>query len=216
MIPAPLPGSRRAPVAQLDRVLPSEGRGHRFESCRARHLDRGRACCPLWIPAKPGRNGQGYPEYESNGMDPSPHRRHRVPDWRCEATSHGMRRGRHEAYSPQYVIRGGLAKADNLIEYSGPVESYPGVTGFSVRTAPGMSPTQLALTAPTYPNKMISVTTVDALRNVGVPVVPTPNPTRGISNPLHATAVVSLPLDPERAAAISEVFSQMANPAICH
>ena len=26
-----------APVAQLDRVLPSEGRGHRFESCRARH-----------------------------------------------------------------------------------------------------------------------------------------------------------------------------------
>ena len=26
-----------APVAQLDRVRPSEGRGHRFESCRARH-----------------------------------------------------------------------------------------------------------------------------------------------------------------------------------
>ena len=28
----------RAPVAQLDRVLPSEGRGHRFESCRVRHF----------------------------------------------------------------------------------------------------------------------------------------------------------------------------------
>jgi integrase len=28
----------QAPVAQLDRALPSEGRGHRFESCRARHL----------------------------------------------------------------------------------------------------------------------------------------------------------------------------------
>jgi hypothetical protein len=27
-----------APVAQLDRALPSEGRGHRFESCRARHF----------------------------------------------------------------------------------------------------------------------------------------------------------------------------------
>ena len=27
---------RRAPVAQLDRALPSEGRGRRFESCRAR------------------------------------------------------------------------------------------------------------------------------------------------------------------------------------
>ena len=29
--------SRFAPVAQLDRALPSEGRGHTFESCRARH-----------------------------------------------------------------------------------------------------------------------------------------------------------------------------------
>ena len=26
----------QAPVAQLDRALPSEGRGHRFESCRVR------------------------------------------------------------------------------------------------------------------------------------------------------------------------------------
>ena len=26
-----------APVAQLDRALPSEGRGHRFESSRVRH-----------------------------------------------------------------------------------------------------------------------------------------------------------------------------------
>ena len=30
-----------APVAQLDRVLPSEGRGQRFESSRARHLIKG-------------------------------------------------------------------------------------------------------------------------------------------------------------------------------
>ena len=27
-----------APVAQLDRVLPSEGRGRTFEPCRAHHL----------------------------------------------------------------------------------------------------------------------------------------------------------------------------------
>src|SRR5579862_3930832 len=31
-------GARDAPVAQLDRVLPSEGRGHRFESCRVRQF----------------------------------------------------------------------------------------------------------------------------------------------------------------------------------
>jgi len=29
---------RQAPVAQLDRALPSEGRGHRFESCRVRQI----------------------------------------------------------------------------------------------------------------------------------------------------------------------------------
>ncbi len=31
---------RAAPVAQLDRALPSEGRGHRFESCRVRQSPR--------------------------------------------------------------------------------------------------------------------------------------------------------------------------------
>src|SRR5207302_2524544 len=34
-------GRPTAPVAQLDRALPSEGRGHRFESCRARQSRRG-------------------------------------------------------------------------------------------------------------------------------------------------------------------------------
>jgi hypothetical protein len=34
----PMWGREHAPVAQLDRVLPSEGRGHRFESCRVRQI----------------------------------------------------------------------------------------------------------------------------------------------------------------------------------
>ena len=34
---ARLAAAASAPVAQLDRALPSEGRGHRFESCRVRH-----------------------------------------------------------------------------------------------------------------------------------------------------------------------------------
>ncbi len=33
-----------APVAQLDRVLVSETKGHRFESCRARQNQEG----PVW------------------------------------------------------------------------------------------------------------------------------------------------------------------------
>jgi hypothetical protein len=31
----------KAPVAQLDRALPSEGKGHTFESCRVRHIGLG-------------------------------------------------------------------------------------------------------------------------------------------------------------------------------
>src|SRR5690606_25580066 len=39
---------RRAPVAQLDRVLVPEAKGHRFESCRARHPPtRAGGCCFL-------------------------------------------------------------------------------------------------------------------------------------------------------------------------
>jgi hypothetical protein len=43
--PLPMPSqsaksTRDAPVAQLDRALPSEGKGHTFESCRVRHLNR--------------------------------------------------------------------------------------------------------------------------------------------------------------------------------
>ena len=34
-------GGRTAPVAQLDRVLPSEGRGHGFESRLVHHIQKG-------------------------------------------------------------------------------------------------------------------------------------------------------------------------------
>ena len=40
--PRPRWASGPAPVAQLDRALPSEGKGHRFESCRVRQPFR----CP--------------------------------------------------------------------------------------------------------------------------------------------------------------------------
>src|SRR6266487_6477881 len=57
--------NRNAPVAQLDRALPSEGKGHTFESCRVRQLrcrrprwrvasSRILAATPasLWLPTK--------------------------------------------------------------------------------------------------------------------------------------------------------------------
>ena len=36
-----------APVAQLDRALPSEGKGHTFESCRVRHSSK-----PAYLPSE--------------------------------------------------------------------------------------------------------------------------------------------------------------------
>ena len=35
--------AKNAPVAQLDRALPSEGKGHTFESCRVRHFAAAKA-----------------------------------------------------------------------------------------------------------------------------------------------------------------------------
>ena len=48
---APFAGSRHAPVAQLDRVSPSEGEGHWFESSRARHSSRVHPGCNSHTPS---------------------------------------------------------------------------------------------------------------------------------------------------------------------
>ena len=50
-----------APVAQLDRALPSEGRGHRFESCRVRQF----SICYTFKPT-----GIGRPVGQTNGASP--------------------------------------------------------------------------------------------------------------------------------------------------
>jgi hypothetical protein len=54
LLAAPLPrkaqsakSTPNAPVAQLDRALPSEGIGHTFESCRVRQLDQSVTC--FWL-----------------------------------------------------------------------------------------------------------------------------------------------------------------------
>ncbi len=110
---------------------------------------------------------------------------------------------------PQYVIRVGLAAPQNLMTGS---TAIPGtnLSVFSVTTAPGMKVNQLAMVA-SYPNPQISYTTTNALSNIGVPVVPTPS----ANNPLHATAIVPVPLDPARAAQISGIFTRIPNPAKC-
>ena len=47
-----------APVAQLDRALPSEGRGHKFESCRARQISMTYQMASCTIDARRGTRKQ--------------------------------------------------------------------------------------------------------------------------------------------------------------
>jgi hypothetical protein len=106
---------------------------------------------------------------------------------------------------PQYVVRAGVATPGQI--QKGVAEHYavPGLTGFSVQSAPGVDVDELAR-AGRFPNGQISVTTVERLREVGVEV--TPSPGRG----LHATAETPMPLSNEDADRISSVFEQRQNP----
>ncbi len=62
-----------APVAQLDRVLPSEGRGHRFESCRARQLKQDVTAYP--VPLNPLRTERVRKTYILQGPGQKTHPR---------------------------------------------------------------------------------------------------------------------------------------------
>lgn len=109
----------------------------------------------------------------------------------------------------QYVIRGGYATTDNLIGGTGPVRGYAPLTGFSTTSAPGMSPSELAMVAK-YKNGMISYTTVGQIRSLGYDVVPTPLP----GQPLHHTVITPYPLPTNQGEILSNAFSsKFVNPA---
>jgi hypothetical protein len=105
------------------------------------------------------------------------------------------------------VVRGGIATPrqiqDGVREHSG----VPGLTGFSVQSAPGKTIEELA-SAGQFKNAQISVTTDCMLKRIGVLLVKSPG--RSI---YHNTAVTQVPLSNEQAAAIAAVFTTMPNPA---
>jgi RHS repeat-associated protein len=110
-----------------------------------------------------------------------------------------------------YVVRGGEPKASNIKKSVGPSRT-PGVTGFSVQSAPGQTIRQLAQ-AGDFPNNKIGVATVATVEAAGgafgyfTPVTPTP----GIG--FHCTVQSPNPMPDELANALSTVFKQMDNPA---
>lgn len=107
----------------------------------------------------------------------------------------------------QNVVRGGITTPQSLIDRSAEHIAVPGLYGFSVQSAPGLSVEQLAR-AGGFPNRQISVTTTAALAELGIAVVPSPGAG------YHATAQVPNPFPPGLAAQISGIFRQQPNPIL--
>jgi hypothetical protein len=97
-----------------------------------------------------------------------------------------------------YVVRGGKNRLEDILRGTGTHPS--GVTGVSVESAAGLSPTQLAAT---IPHGQVGVTTVGAVRATGGDVVRTSG-----RSPHHATLTG---LTPEQASAL--LTPPIPNPA---
>ncbi len=115
--------------------------------------------------------------------------------------------GELEDEVPQYVVRAGMARPDNLIAGTTAHRMVPGLAGFSVHSAPGLSVEELAPQGQ-FRIRQISVTTVSALQRHGFEVV-FPTPRQG---GYHATVRAPDPLPPDIAALLSGLFVQYANP----
>lgn len=111
-----------------------------------------------------------------------------------------------DVQSPEFVVRAGVTTAAQL--RVGTRHSVNG-HGFSVQTAPGLSGEALARGG-RFPNRQISVTTVEELRRIGVTVIA---PTTG-AGAHHGTVVIPDPPPPGLFEAISRCFTQRANPFV--
>jgi hypothetical protein len=107
----------------------------------------------------------------------------------------------------QYVVRAGWARPDNMIAGTTAHRLLPGLTGFSVQSAPSVSVEEPARGGQ-FRNRQIGVTTRSALQQHGFPLV-FPTPGRGA---YHATVRAPDPLPPDTAALLSGLFVQWPNP----
>jgi hypothetical protein len=107
----------------------------------------------------------------------------------------------------QYVVRAGLGRPGPLIVGTTPHRDIPGLTGFSVQSAPGLSVDELMRGAG-FPHTWISVTTLDALQRHGFDLV-FPTPGKGA---YHATVRAPYPLSPDMAMLLSGLFTRRRNP----
>jgi hypothetical protein len=106
----------------------------------------------------------------------------------------------------QYVIRAGLAHPRTLVLGTTPHREVPGLSGFSVPSAPGVSVDELANGAG-FPHTWISMTTRDVRVRHGFDLV-FPTPGKGA---YHATVRTPCPLPPEIAILLSGLFTRHRN-----
>lgn len=112
----------------------------------------------------------------------------------------------YDKEEPIWVVRAGVATSEQLKTGSKLHRGVPGLFGFSVQSAPGKTIEELAA-AGQFRHGQISVTTVDALLAVGVPIVKSPG------TGYHNTARTEYPLTDLKAKLISAVFKPRPNPA---
>jgi len=112
-----------------------------------------------------------------------------------------------------FVILDGAVTPQRLQRKVSGYRSVPNIIGFSVQSAPQKTIKELAA-AGWYSDRLLSVTTVEALKeagqSVGVPVEIVRAPGRGA---FHSIVVAPRPLPDRAAEALSQVFRQMPNPA---
>ena len=105
-----------------------------------------------------------------------------------------------------YVVRAGVVTPTQLKNGTAIHTGVPGLEGFSVQSAPGMRVDQLAASG-NFPNKQISVTTVEQLKSIGVVVQTSPG------QGMHATVVVPVNAPDTVFVLISGQFVPRPNPA---
>jgi hypothetical protein len=113
---------------------------------------------------------------------------------------------------PNWVVRSGIATPEQLKDGTSEHKAIAGLYGFSVQYQPGRSIQELAA-AGWFPNRHISVATIEDLvavgENAGYNVSVVKSPGRGY----HHTIEVPYPMPDDLATALSNVFTQMLNPA---
>jgi hypothetical protein len=112
-----------------------------------------------------------------------------------------------------FVILDGVVTPQRLQKKVSGYKNVPNIVGFSVQSAPQKTIKELA-TGGWYSDRLLSVTTVEALKeagqSVGVPVEVVRAPGRGA---FHSIVVAPRRLPDRAAEALSQVFRQMPNPA---